>query len=68
MIWKITNALGQEVIWYNEDEINKILYKNCPCRYQYNVFGVPDKYCCYKYHKYCDDVKDCKIKEGLNYD
>ncbi len=27
MIWKTTNALGQEVTWYSEDEIKKI--KNC---------------------------------------
>lgn len=25
MIWKITNALGQEVTWYSKDEYNKLL-------------------------------------------
>ena len=24
MIWKTTNALGQEVTWYSEDEILKL--------------------------------------------
>lgn len=24
MIWKTTNGLGQEVVWYSEDEYNKI--------------------------------------------
>lgn len=23
MIWKTTNGLGQEVVWYSEDEIKK---------------------------------------------
>ena len=25
MIWKTTNALGQEVTWYSKDEYNKLL-------------------------------------------
>ena len=25
MIWKTTNALGQEVAWYSEDEYNTLL-------------------------------------------
>ena len=25
MIWKTTNALGQEVTWYSEDEYNTLL-------------------------------------------
>ena len=25
MIWKTTNALGQEVVWYSEDEYNTLL-------------------------------------------
>ena len=25
MIWKTTNALGQEVVWYSDDEYNTLL-------------------------------------------
>ena len=25
MIWKTNNALGQEVVWYSEDEYNTLL-------------------------------------------
>ena len=65
MIWKTTNALGQEVTWYSEDEVKKILYKNCSYRKNFNIFGLPDKDCCYKYGKYCKDVAECEMKEGL---
>lgn len=27
MIWKTTNGLGEEVVWYSEDELKQI--KNC---------------------------------------
>ena len=27
MIWKTTNALGQEVVWYSDDEYNKLKEK-----------------------------------------
>lgn len=26
-MWKTTNALGQEVVWYSEDEYNKLKEK-----------------------------------------
>lgn len=27
MIWKTTNGLGQELVWYSEDEYNKLKEK-----------------------------------------
>ena len=40
-----------------------MICKNCPACNEYNVFGVPDRCCCYKYHKYCEDVTECAIKQ-----
>lgn len=65
MIWKTTNGLGQEVTWYSIEEIKKIMYEQCPCRNNFNVFGLDDRGCCYKYGKYCKDVIECKIKRGV---
>ena len=35
---------------------------NCPAANTFNVFGLDDKLCCYKYHKYCNDVEECILK------
>ena len=64
MIWKTTNALGQEVKWYSEDEINKIRDK---LYYQCNSCGKPDIEITNGYGKcdFCDIGEVLKIIEGL---
>lgn len=36
--------------------------KFCPAYKDFNVFGVPDKGCCYSFMKYCDDVPTSVFK------
>lgn len=38
-------------------------YKGCPAYRDYDVFGLPNKGCCFCYMTYCKDVKECLIKE-----
>ena len=39
-----------------------MIIQNCPAANNFNVFGLDDKLCCYKYHKYCEQVETCVIK------
>ena len=39
-----------------------MIINKCPAANPFNVFGVPDELCCYKYHKYCKEVEDCVLK------
>lgn len=38
-------------------------YNGCPAYRDYDVFGLPNKGCCYCYMTYCKDVNQCTIKE-----
>ena len=42
------------------------IVKNCPSCTDYDVFGVDNTGCCYKYHKYCKEVDNCSIKQHIN--
>lgn len=44
---------------------NEIDISKCPALYNYNVFGVEDKPCCYKYFDYCDKIEKCIFKQLL---
>ena len=35
----------------------------CPAMCTYNIFGIEDKSCCYKFHKYCSAIPNCYLKE-----
>ena len=37
----------------------------CPAYEDYDVFGVPNKGCCYKYHDFCKNIEYCSIKNML---
>ena len=37
----------------------------CPAYEDYDVFGVPNKGCCFKYHDYCKNIEHCSIKDML---
>jgi hypothetical protein len=40
--------------------------EDCPAGNYFNIFGLKTKkFCCYKYHKYCDKVAQCKFKEVI---
>ena len=64
MIWKTTNGLGQEVTWYDAEELNKIKYK---LYLQCNSCGKPDIEITNGYGKcdFCDIGEVLKIIEGL---
>lgn len=49
----------------------KYIVNKCPSLRNYDVFGNPNKGCCYNYMCYCKDVVDCNMKqllEQLNHD
>ena len=35
----------------------------CPAMNTYNIFGIEDKPCCYKFHEYCSTIPNCYFKE-----
>lgn len=39
------------------------LIKNCPSYRDYDVFGLPNKGCCYNYIDYCKNHPECRLKE-----
>lgn len=41
---------------------NDKFIKMCPAYKEFNVFGLPDKGCCYNQMKYCSDVPTCVFK------
>lgn len=43
--------------------VNGIDISDCPAMNTFNIFGVDDKPCCYKYHVYCDAKPNCKYKQ-----
>ena len=44
MIWKTTNGLGQEVVWYSEDEYNKLKEKLEKIDWYLSVFCASCEY------------------------
>lgn len=48
----------------NYEIIFKKIIENCPAGHKYNVFGIEtEKVCCYKYHDYCENIKECYLKQ-----
>lgn len=43
--------------------VNDIDISDCPAMNTFNIFGVNDKPCCYKYQVYCDAKPNCKYKQ-----
>lgn len=43
--------------------VNGIDISDCPAMNTFNIFGVDDKLCCYKYYVYCDAKPNCKYKQ-----
>lgn len=39
------------------------LIKSCPAYRDYDVFGLPNKGCCYYYMDYCENHPKCILKE-----
>lgn len=46
--------------------MSEIDISKCPALHKYNVLGLDDRDCCYKYHKYCNEVVKCEFKSILN--
>lgn len=36
---------------------------DCPAMNTYNIFGIEDKPCCYKYYDYCSAISACSYKQ-----
>ena len=43
--------------------IDGIDVSKCPAMDTYNIFGIEDKPCCYKFHEYCSAIPNCYFKE-----
>ena len=43
----------------------KYIVNKCPSLRDYDVFGLPNKGCCYNYMCYCKDVVNCSMKQLL---
>ena len=43
--------------------IDDVDVSKCPAMDTYNIFGIEDKPCCYKFHKYCSAIPNCYFKE-----
>ena len=43
--------------------IDGVDVSKCPAMNTYNIFGLKDKPCCYKFHEYCSAISDCYFKQ-----
>lgn len=43
--------------------IDGVDVSGCPAMCSYNIFGIEDKPCCYKFHEYCSTIPKCYFKE-----
>ena len=43
--------------------IDGVNVRDCPAMNTYNIFGIEDKPCCYKYHDYCLAISYCSYKQ-----
>lgn len=43
--------------------VNNVDISDCPAMNTFNIFGIEDKPCCYKYQVYCDTKPNCKYKQ-----
>ena len=43
--------------------IDGVDVSECPAMCTYNVLGIEDKPCCYKFHEYCSAIPNCYFKQ-----
>ena len=43
--------------------IDSVDVSKCPAMDTYNIFGIEDKPCCYKFHEYCSAIPNCYFKQ-----
>ena len=43
--------------------IDGVDVSGCPAMDTYNIFGIEDKPCCYKFHEYCSAIPNCYFKQ-----
>ena len=43
--------------------IDSVDVSKCPAMDTYNIFGIEDKPCCYKFHEYCNAIPNCYFKQ-----
>ena len=43
--------------------IDGVDVSKCPAMDTYNIFGIEDKPCCYKFHEYCSAIPNCYFKQ-----
>ena len=43
--------------------IDGVDVSKCPAMDTYNIFGIEDKPCCYKFHEYCSAIPNCCFKQ-----
>ena len=43
--------------------IDNVDVSECPAMDTYNIFGIEDKPCCYKFHEYCSAIPNCYYKQ-----
>lgn len=43
--------------------IDGVDVSECPAIGTYNIFGIEDKPCCYKFHEYCRAIPSCCYKQ-----
>ena len=43
--------------------IDNVDVSECPAMDTYNIFGIEDKPCCYKFHEYCSAIPNCYFKQ-----
>jgi hypothetical protein len=42
---------------------NKYIITNCPSCRDFDVFGLPNKGCCYNFNDYCSRHNECVLKQ-----
>ena len=58
--------MAEQVKVIINNEMKDIDVSKCPAMRLFNVFGLPDKPCCYYEMEYCEDVGLCYYKKLMN--
>ena len=48
---------------YKQIIIDGVDVSKCPAMDTYNIFGIEDEPCCYKFHEYCSAIPNCYFKQ-----
>ena len=43
--------------------MSKYIIKNCPSYRDFDVFGLPNKGCCYNFNDYCSKHNECVLRQ-----